>query len=545
MFSGMATCLLSKWTQTPQCSPQIHVVQGDPPCHGRSHRETMRGHTASRRHALPHLRRVCEACACARCDPPAWRCTRPGAPSTWRRRAPPASRRPPPLAGHRRPPVHRTRKRTRAAPTTTTTTMITRRLGPSAPPRLHGRVHPRAAGRRERRRGVAVQAGASAEDGDVVSRRPAHGMRGRRRPSIPTARRRHKSALDGAGQVIGTIDTGVALACYFRDAPRRPLLRLRGGSGRRAPPHRRGVPAGAPQGGPVRAQRRWYILRVRGRRRPGRPRVTAGTLAGAAWCAPRTCTARMDAMRGVAHAAQLAVYDAGPTPTVTCCCRATCVMRSRGHSAPALKVHSNSMGLRTPAASTTCSRSTSTAHAPPTPSSWWWWRPATSTRRPTRRRTSPRPVWPKNALTVGATYAAAEPRESLLRRRRRVLTQCGRVRRHIHTRRHTCVVFALRRRRSITRQTGSGGARQCRVVGAQRRRMCAGRRRRLAVRDGAAVVPLQGTSMATRRWPAPPPSCGSTLARACTDAARRQCIARLAGRAVGTRHRHPHPLHRI
>ena len=398
----------------PTMFPQIHVVLVTLLAMAAATGETCVA-TLRRDATLPHLRRVCEACACARCDH-----TCVAVHTTWR-----TLDLAPPCAARLTPDLRRSlgivdlqctaRKRTRAAPTTTTTTMITRRLGPSAPPldSMDGCT----LARRDGDSGVEVwrcEAGASAEDGDVVSRRP-------RTWNAWSAAAQHTdgpaaapSALDGAGQVIGTIDTGVALqACYFRDAlTSAPYYDCEAGAGDGAPPLTGAVSQPA---------RRKVVQYVRsgggtssacgdGADLDGHGSHTAGTLAGAAWCAPRTCTARMDAMRGVAHAAQLAVYDAGPDADGYLLLPSDLRHAIAWAQRAGAKVHSNSWGSDAGGfydmlafdVDRACTADPELVVVVAAGN-------LDSPSDPQTHVTSPGLA--KNALTVGATYAAAEPRE--------------------------------------------------------------------------------------------------------------------------------------
>ncbi len=251
-----------------------------------------------------HLRRICEACACARCDHTcvavhAW-CRIELAPhcvlSDATRRALGIA------AVDCRADVPHTKRVT--APVTVPT-LVTRRLSPSVAARAS--VEGCTAVRREADLELwRCAPGAQVDDAVAVSHLP-------RTHNAWSAAAQHAApglatpaALDGAGQVIGTIDTGVALgACYFRDAlTSAPYYDC---ASSECPP-----PPSTSVSQPARRKVVQYVRAFDGADADGRGSHTAATAAGAAWCAPRTCTARMATMRGVAHGAQLAVYDAGP-----------------------------------------------------------------------------------------------------------------------------------------------------------------------------------------------------------------------------------------
>lgn len=156
------------------------------------------------------------------------------------------------------------------------------------------------------------------------------------------------ATLDGTGQVIGVIDTGVAVAsCYFRD-PLEPALPL----------YDCGSTTGAPPAsGTLYQSRRKVIQYVASGGRPlgtspcgdaadtnGHGTHVAGTLAGAPACDPQACPAPMDTYRGVASGAKLAVYDSGPAPSGTLLLPFDLRNAVAWAQRAGAKVHSNSFG---------------------------------------------------------------------------------------------------------------------------------------------------------------------------------------------------------
>jgi len=134
---------------------------------------------------------------------------------------------------------------------------------------------------------------------------------GGRMPAVPPE-------LDGSGQVIGTVDSGVDVNnCYFRDGTVSPIAYI--GCGANAIPAQSQLVAY-----PTMRKVIQYVYDNTGTGAcgdkvdyvplsEGHGTHTAGTLAGAARCpGGSTCNADMQRFSGVAPGAKLAVFDAGP-----------------------------------------------------------------------------------------------------------------------------------------------------------------------------------------------------------------------------------------
>jgi len=124
---------------------------------------------------------------------------------------------------------------------------------------------------------------------------------------------RWDAALDGRGETIGTVDTGVDTnSAYLRD----PSVSL--------PPYAYCGANGAPDARPAWFDRRKVVQYVTdgdatgacgdATDTDGHGTHTAGTAAGAADCAPGVCASDVARFDGVAPGARLAVFDAGPDP---------------------------------------------------------------------------------------------------------------------------------------------------------------------------------------------------------------------------------------